>query len=1211
MKRMAPLILSFFACTLCYTQQKHISDFVSLDPGNQDANFNLPDTHTFQYLIENTDALSKGGTMPDNLDFTGYVPRQGSSKYGYLSVNSESAPGGVTILDLEFDDKTGKWIVDDAEAVDFHINPIPGSSETFATISNCSGTITPWGTVITCEETTSIETESYCNDPNNADSLKCKFFSERDNNNDGYDDFGWAIEIDPATKTIVNQKGGRDDKDKLWAMGNFKHENVVIHSNLRTVYQGADDTKGQGYLFKFVATDATDLSAGELYVYKGDKLNNHAWIKLKNIEKEDQNSTLQQCDDLGATNFGGIEDVEINPIDGMVYFAVKRESNTDFDGKGVVYRFKDTNPLNETGIENFEIYAGGGISYDGEPWGEGSDNLVFDDLGNLWVTQDGSFSRGDNNYIWVVENGHTQANPKVKIFARTPEGSEPTGLTFSPDFRYIFMSIQHPYASNSSTIQEDAAGQTVAFDKDITLVISRKEHLGKDLTLEDQDIMISQYYHDEASDSKWIEVKNIAEYSIPGGTYFLDLYDGASVPNISTAVPKATQAIPAMAAGEVRLFKNRENPDLPQSGYLGDAIQKQSGVCNFDGDDLILISTTPGKRKYINRKDILGLVSAGTWGANTSFIRGGNSLELPERDFDANNWIELNSLEEVSQADKLKNIALGTHVTGPAIWNGASWEKNSPPDRTRNTEINGSYLGGQEDFEAYDLTINTLGSFQFEDTTPGSNKHVMVHRDLTIDTNGSLIIGDTESLIINDVNAVISGKMTKIEKSADRGDTHDITYWSSPVQDEQIEKVFDEVNPKRIFYYDQSRYVSDETYWDVWVSQETGLMIPGKGYAAEGPINETGIHDISFHGSPNFGTIEVSDIVFNNDEGNNENSDNDFNLIGNPYPAAIDIEAFLKTNTEINEVIDGTAYFWTHDTPLTDNAYGDDYITYNFIGATGTDENTKVTANIGSGQGFFVRALKEAPVIFDQSMILFNANNQFFKSLKNKKNLGKNRLWINLKGSDRSFKQILIGFDQNATDGMDYGYDAIYLKGSQPIGFYSLLDSKQLSIQGLGPFDEEKVIQIGFDAALEGIEMTLEIDRMEGLLTDQDILLFDNENGKLHDLNTSPYIFNYNGKGTFSDRFSLLFNSAVLGIDEDIIPEAVKIYMKDQYLIIEAQHLVEQIKVYDALGRLVLKKQPRSAYNELNLDRIKTGGFFIVELVDSEGKALTRKMIKY
>ena len=141
--------------------------------------------------------------------------------------------------------------------------------------------------------------------------------------------------------------------------------------------------------------------------------------------------------------------------------------------------------------------------------------------------------------------------------------------------------------------------------------------------------------------------------------------------------------------------------------------------------------------------------------------------------------------------------------------------------------------------------------------------------------------------------------------------------------------------------------------------------------------------------------------------------------------------------------------------------------------------------------------------------------------------------------------------------------------------------------------------------------MKIELSRKEGLLRDQDILLLDDDNGILHDLNLSPYDFTYEDTGSFQDRFSLLFNSAVLGLDEDAITQDVKVYMKDQNLIIHAQNIIEQIKVYDALGRLVHKEQTQSDYFELNLDRIKMGGFFIIELVDNEGKTITRKMVKY
>ncbi len=1212
MKSTVSLILSFFLCTLCYSQ--HISDFESLPPGSQDEIFHLPSTHSFQILFDTQQFLDLGGVIPDinsgpNFDFTGYVPREGSSKFGYLSINSEIAPGAVTILDIEFDDSRGLWSVDNSELVDFSL--------LFPTAANCSGTVTPWNTIITCEEYTSIELNANPQYP---------WVTTRDLNGDGYDDFGWAVEIDPATKTILNQAGGREDKDKLWAMGNFKHENAVIRADHKTVYQGADATNGQGYLFKFVATKAKDLSDGELYVYGGDKKSNHEWVKLKNNSKWERNNTLFQCDSLKAlvpsraTNFGGIEDVEINPIDSLVYFAVKRESHTDlgFEGKGVVYRFKDS----DNGIEDFELYVGGDSEYEIDlgnnnsenvVWGNGTDNLVFDDQGNLWVAQDESGSE-KRNYIWLIKNGHTQANPAVSIFARTPLGSEPTGLTFSPDFRYIFMSIQHPNATNSSTFQTDASGKSIAFGRDVTLVIARNQYLGKDLTLDDQNLMISQYYHDEVSDSKWIEIKNISGNDIPLGTYFMDLYDSADLANIASTEPKASEPIPAMMKDEVLLYKNSPSPVAPLADYMGNANQIESLVCDFDGNDVILITTTPGSRKYINRKDILGNTTPVQWGQNTTLIRGGNSSELPERDFDTNNWIELDSLQEVNQADKLKNIALGTHQIGPAVWNGASWDSNSPTDRTRNTEIYGDYEGGQDNFATYDLNINDGGLLKFEDNTEGRNNNVFVHRNLTIHSNGSLVIGDTESLIIKNTNAIVTGSIEKIEKSSPRNDPKDITYWSSSVEGDQVDVVFAGVRPNRIFYYDQSKFVSDETYWDVWVKAE-GTMEIGKGYAAEGLVGESGEHVLSFSGRPNYGTISTSVMQFNNDEGSNENLDNDFNLIGNPYPSAIDIEKFLDTNGEAkgNGVIDGTVYLWTHGTPISDAGYyaPSDYVTYNLMGPVSIEEDVVVANNIGSGQGFFVRAKKPDKVVFDPSMILMGANDQFFKGAKNKGSVEKNRLWINLKGSDNSFKQILIGFDENASDQMDSGYDALYLSGNQPIAFYSVLDDKKLAIQGLGPFDDQKVVDLGFDAEKEGLEMKIELSRKEGLLRGQDILLRDNANEMVHDLNSSPYIFKYDGKGSFKQRFSLLFNSTVLGLDEDIVDKDVKIYIQDQNLIIEGENLIEHIKVYDALGRLVIKEKTHSANNELNLDRIQMGGFFIVELVDNEGKTFSRKMINY
>ena len=664
---------------------QHISEFSSLGQGVPTTDFKLTATHTFQYLIESGDALTEGDTLPDKCDFTGYVPLNNSSKMGYLSVNSESAPGAVSILDIELDDTLGKWVVQSSEAVAFDFGlPFGG------TAANCSGTVTPWHTIISCEEYTTKEIQNKYSLTDS--SLKV------DEDLNGYDGYGWAIEIDPVTKQVIDQPGGRDGSDKLWAMGNFKHENAVVHHNTRTVYQGADDTSGEGFLFKFVADEKENLSSGDLYVYKGNKQGVGSWLLLKNKTPAEQNSTLTQCLDLQATSFGGIEDVEINPIDGMIYFAVKREDIGGSVKKGMVYRFKDADPLTGSGVQNFEIYAGGNDSYNGIAWGNGTDNLVFDDLGNLWVAQDESVKDGNGrNYIWVIENGHSRQNPKVNIFAQAPLGSEPTGLTFSPDYKYLFMSVQHPDPDNKTSNQPDAFGNPKTFDKDVVLVIARKENLNNDLSLE-KDIMITQYYHDEASNSKWIEVKNRSNKLIREGSYFLERYQDLSAVN-----PLAYVAIPEMAAGEVILFKN-PSASKPDPGNLGPARQIETMVCDFGGDDIILISSTMGAGAYTNRRDMLGENPQQNWGLDKSLIRG-RSLEDPEKDFQINNWIEISSENEVNTADVNTNIALGTHDIGSSQWNGSSWNKNTIPDRTRNVELTNTFNASGYNIEAFDLKL--------------------------------------------------------------------------------------------------------------------------------------------------------------------------------------------------------------------------------------------------------------------------------------------------------------------------------------------------------------------------------------------------------------------------------------------------------------------------------------------------------------------------
>lgn len=467
-------LLVVFIVISCQTFSQSIGDFTSITPTTQSSQFVIPSTHTFQKIIEVGDALTGGGTLPINPDFSGYVPISNSSTNGYLSINHEIGLGAVTVLDVNYNSSTKLWVSTNSQAIDF--------TTVANTFANCSGTVTPWGTIISSEE----------------------YPVEFDLNNDGYKDFGWNIEINPATKTIVNNQ-------KLWAMGNFAHENVTIHANERAVYQGADSDPG--YLYKFVATTAKNLSDGLLYVYVGSKNGAGNWVLINNTTKADRNDTVMLSFNAGATSFSGIEDVEIGP-DGMVYFAVKSEDQ--------VYRFQDSDPITgttltmETFVGNMNYDINDGSNTTSVAWGYGNDNLAFDGNGNLWVLQDGA-----SNHIWVVGPGHTQASPNVKIFGTAPIGSEPTGITFTPDYKYLFMSVQHPDAGNVAN-QVDAAGDMISFSKGITLVIALKENLGTALSTKQVnfDNKMSMFPNPIESTGQLVikgkEIHNIKLYSVLG-----------------------------------------------------------------------------------------------------------------------------------------------------------------------------------------------------------------------------------------------------------------------------------------------------------------------------------------------------------------------------------------------------------------------------------------------------------------------------------------------------------------------------------------------------------------------------------------------------------------------------------------------------------------------------------------------------------------------
>lgn len=430
----------------------HISRFTSVMPSAQPDSLRIPSTHTFQLLIQSGTPYtnSADGNMKGTFDFTGYVPRDSSSRLGYLSVNHEAGSfpaAGVSMMDIVFDTAVHIWNITNNRPVDF--TSVQGTGR------NCSGTVTPWNTIITAEET----------------------LPGTDANNDGYEDVGWLVEIDPATATVIDHDND-GVADKLFKMGLMSHENCVVSQDRKTVYFGND--QNPGYVFKFIANEEEHLESGDLFVMKLDgaldATTTGSWVGLPNFTPNDCNSITSYASSVGATNFDSVEDVEISPRDGKIYFTSKASSR--------VYRFRDLG-MNVNAVEVFVGNASSEYVIETEnglveeQWMGGVDNLTFDNEGNLYVIQDGG-----RNHVWMVPYCHSQEHPAVKLFCVTPAGCEPTGMTFTPDNRFMFLSIQHPSALNNYA-QTDAAGAPVIFNKESCIVIARKEYLGPEAISEE------------------------------------------------------------------------------------------------------------------------------------------------------------------------------------------------------------------------------------------------------------------------------------------------------------------------------------------------------------------------------------------------------------------------------------------------------------------------------------------------------------------------------------------------------------------------------------------------------------------------------------------------------------------------------------------------------------------------------------------------------
>ncbi|MGC6248787.1 PhoX family protein [Bisgaard Taxon 45] len=377
------------------------------------------------------------------------------------------------------------------------------------TMQNCANGETPWGTYLTCEENWS---DIFVRESNNFTQLDKRYgimqkekedkyrwneFDERFNTDKHPNEphrFGWVVEIDPFDPNATPVKHT--------ALGRFKHEGAMLvlsKEGHAVVYMG-DDQRFE-YIYKFVSKGKYNpndrvanrrlLSEGKLYVAHFNEDNTGEWRPLVHNQNglTAENGFANQgdvviktrlaADLVGGTKMDRPEWIAVDPYQtGSVYCTLTNNSQRGTEGKaginaanpraknnyGHIIRWQENaqDYLSET--FTWDIFALGGNKLKGEHDVNGDDfgspdGLRFDNHGILWVQTDvssGTLNKkayegmGNNQMLAVIpEQG------EFKRFLTAPNGSEVTGIAFTPDNKTMFINIQHPGEPDSGVTEPD------------------------------------------------------------------------------------------------------------------------------------------------------------------------------------------------------------------------------------------------------------------------------------------------------------------------------------------------------------------------------------------------------------------------------------------------------------------------------------------------------------------------------------------------------------------------------------------------------------------------------------------------------------------------------------------------------------------------------------------------------------------------------------
>ena len=361
-------------------------------------------------------------------------------------------------------------------------------------------------------------------------------------------------------------------------------------------------------------------------------------------------------------------------------------------------------------------------------------------------------------------------------------------------------------------------------------------------------------------------------------------------------------------------------------------------------------------------------------------------------------------------------------------------------------------------------------------------------------------------------------------------------------------------------------YAEATDTWNVIVPVETPLNV-GRGYKVWSYPGNPGTKSVTFdEGTLNTGTkfLPVTKLGAG------------WNLVGNPYPSAIDWDhpSWIKTQ------IDGTVYVWN----------GTQYITWNGTIGSLTD------GVIPAMQAFFVKATGANPYL------VVNNNSRLHGASPYKESNVANLLELTLTGNGYEDKTY-INFNSNSSPQFDSEFDGYKLFGIDEVPqIYTYIGNEMASINVLPEASDGLIIPAGVKVNAEG-EYTVQASGLNSFYNNAIVFLEDVKSGSkvnLSQQNTYSFIASplddearfrlhfMTGQGPEAEEF----NSLIPDSDLSIYTYNNRLYIKSN----NEEPLNGKVLVYNLMGQVMInKKLENNSMNSINIDA--QSGYYIVRVV--------------